>query len=165
VVRDKTIQTRLDNLRKILSVNPSADLMKLFDLVRGMTPAEIVLEFQTIKHASEIEKDWQRAKFERDQKPWRSYGRSRWRKWYKKRRYSRRRRSYGGYARRSYGGGGWGGGGGGGYEKAAYIPDVYGRDFDRNLWQTASELERWYPARAGDNEAERWRPAKYWAAK
>lgn len=90
-------------------------------------------------------------------KGWRSY--KRYYKNYRKRYYSRRR-SYGGYSRRSYGG--YGGGGGWNDEpKPAYIPDVYGRDFDRNLWRTDSVLRRWEPARAGDNEAERWRPARY----
>ncbi|MBP8293826.1 MAG: hypothetical protein KAX65_13705, partial [Caldilineaceae bacterium] len=163
IVRDKTIQERLDNLRKVLAVNPSADLLKLFDLIEGMTPAEIVLEFQTIKFASELEKDWQRAKFAKDQQPWRSYGRSRWYKRYYKKRYSRR--SYGGYARRSYGGGGWGSAQWAKEEKAPWIDTVDPRWFDRSLWDTQSELRRWEPARAGANEAERWRPAKYFAAR
>ncbi|MBP8291289.1 MAG: DEAD/DEAH box helicase family protein [Caldilineaceae bacterium] len=158
VVRDKTIAQRLDNLRKILSVNPSADLMKLFDLIRGMTPAEIVLEFQTIKHASEIEKDWQRAKFERDSQPYRRYGRSSYYgRYYPRRSYSRRS-----YGRSGYSSGGWGSSGG--YqkeEKAPWIDDVYARDFDRNLWRTEGALRRWEAPRTDDSLAERWRPARY----
>ncbi|MBP8291151.1 MAG: hypothetical protein KAX65_00170 [Caldilineaceae bacterium] len=91
-----------------------------------------------------------------------SKGYSSYKKYYKN--YSRRsygRRSYGGYSRGYSGGGGWGSAQWAKEEKPPYMPDVYARDFDRNLWRTDSALRRWEPARAGDNEAERWRPARY----
>ena len=144
-----------------MSVNGGADLMAMFALIQGMSPSDLVLEFKTLKFASEVEKDWKRALTAKGYSGGGGYG-SGWKKYYSKY-YSKwknyGRRGYGGYG----GGSNWNSwGGGSGYTPKVFIDRVDPRWFDKGLWLTQSELRRWQPANYGEG-AERWKPARYWS--
>lgn len=132
---------------------------------RGWTSKEKAAYFDKYPQLSDFF-DWWNDLLPDDNKAsssgWKSYSSYYKSSSYRKRYYSGRRYYS---SRRSYGGG-YGGGWGGGQqqEKPAYIPDVYARDFDRNLWNTFSnEIRKWEPPRADATLAERWRPARYWS--